>query len=52
MPIWERERTRLNIPVKHQAKETDVPRVEPFTKDGLLKRLVKFVSSDDQVRLV
>ena len=53
-PIWERECARLNIQIKHPAEGTlepmpDVPGTEPFTRDGLLRRLVKFVSADDQV---
>jgi hypothetical protein len=29
---------------------SDAHEIEPFTKEGLVKRLIKFVSSDDQVR--
>jgi len=48
---WERERTRLGIPIRRKTKKAqNVPEVEPFTKEGLLKRLIKFVTGDDQVR--
>lgn len=53
--IWERECARLNIAIKHPAKEATLElasETELFTKDGLLKRLIKFISSDDQVRLI
>ena len=50
-PVWGQERARLNIPINHLAREALEPRTEkePFTKDGLLKHLVKFIASDDQV---
>lgn len=49
---WERERTRLSIPTKPQAKRPpDTPEIEPFTREGLLKRLIKFILGDDQVCL-
>ena len=53
--MWAQECTRLNISIKHPPREApgptpDVPETEPFTKEGLLRRLVGFVSGDDQVR--
>ena len=50
--VWVRECARLNIPVKHPAQEPtpDVLETEPFTKAGLSRHIVKFVSNDDQVR--
>ena len=54
--IWVRECTRLNIPVP---LEQDIPEQTPyvsetelFTREGLLRRLIKFVSGDDQVYLL
>lgn len=55
---WEHECKRLSIPFKRQKKGApqestlDAPGIEPFTKDGLLKRLVKFVTNGDQVRSI
>jgi hypothetical protein len=53
--LWVQECARLNIPIKHPPREAldqtpDVPKTEPFTKDGLSRHLVGFVSGDDQVR--
>ena len=45
---------RLNIPLPTEEvlKQTsNTAKIEPFTKDGLVKRLIKFVSGDDQVCL-
>jgi len=47
---WRRECMRLGIPTKQQAKTPNAPEYEQFTKEGLLKCLIKFVTSDDQVR--
>jgi hypothetical protein len=50
---WGQECLRLGIQVEDRAKlpgSTSGPLApEPFTREGLLKRLVEFVSSDDQV---
>ena len=54
--IWVCECTRLNIPVP---LEQDIPEQTPygsetelFTREGLLRRLIKFVSGNDQVYLL
>lgn len=55
-PIWKQECLRLNIPVEDQAKKSPpkptsgAPGAELFTKEGLTKFIIRFVSSDDQVR--
>ena len=44
----------FGIPFEHQTKDpaSDAPKVDPFTRDGLLRRLVKFVSGNDQVHSI
>ena len=53
--VWTRECARLNIPLKAPVQEGGgptlvVPEIEPFTREGLLERLIKFILGDDQVR--
>jgi hypothetical protein len=53
--VWVQECARLNIPLEFrpqgsQEPKSDAPEIEPFSRDGLLRHLVEFVSSDDQVR--
>lgn len=52
MQSWEQECMRLGIPFDRRPKEpaSNAPKTEPFTKEGLLTHLVKFVSGGDQVR--
>lgn len=50
--VWKQECVRLGIPIKLENRPnptSDTPKIEPFTKDGLLKHLIEFISSDDQV---
>ena len=53
--IWVQECTRLHIPApsleEAPERSTDTTKTEPFTREGLSRRLVKFISSNDQVRL-
>ena len=49
--MWEQECARLGIPFKNQTKKIpQKPTIEPFTKEGLRKRLNKFISSSGRVR--
>jgi hypothetical protein len=53
--VWVQECKRLNILVPLQEQEipeqiSDTTNAEPFTREGLSRRLVDFVSDDDQVR--
>ena len=53
--LWMQECIRLNIPAPVPEEEApepmlNAPKTEPFTRDGLLRHLIRFVSSDDQVR--
>lgn len=54
--VWKQECQRLNIPVEDQVKEalpeptSGGPGAEPFTKDGLMRYMIRFISSNDQVR--
>ena len=53
--VWEQECKRLNIQIRRREEDApmpDVPEAEPFTREGLLKRLIKFITSDDQVRYI
>lgn len=53
--IWRQECLRLNIPVEDRAKKSSpeptlsAPGTEPYTKENLMKYIVNFVTSDDQV---
>jgi len=47
---WESERSRLHVPLKDATGEAPVPDVEPFTRDGVMIRLVRFVTNFDEVR--
>lgn len=48
---WESACASLAIPQKNATGHAPVLDVEPFTRDGFMLRLMKFIAVDDQVRL-
>ena len=51
LQIWESECRRLGIPQKSPPGQAPGLNVEPFTQEGLVTRLEKFIVGDDQVCL-
>ena len=49
--VWESECCRLNVPRKGVTGQVLGWNGEPFTREGLMVRLQKFIVGDDQVRL-
>jgi hypothetical protein len=52
--VWAQECARLKIPVPVLEQELldqtrDISDIKPFTREGLMQHLVKFVAGDDQV---
>lgn len=48
---WSSACADLSIPQKSVKEQAPAPDVEPFTRDGFMLRLIRFVTVDDQVCL-